>query len=161
MAKPSEPKKPAAKSAAAKSGSAIRSSETQVSSKENPDPTRTSSGNAPSTRPKAQATGKASPSTKDGAKTGDHTEATGRDHPSQSEHAKALWEKLHGTSEQRVKGTGAPGTPPGQKRGFDPKQFKGGGKNFGGGGNQMLRRTQSRGGGGGSGGGSGGGGGGA
>ena len=78
-----------------------------------------------------------------GKPTEDHTEATGHDHPSQSEHAKALWQKLHGTSDQRTKG-GAPGAP-GKKGGFDPKQVKGGKGNFGGGHGQMLRRTQSRG----------------
>jgi pyruvate/2-oxoglutarate dehydrogenase complex dihydrolipoamide acyltransferase (E2) component len=92
----------------------------------------------------------------------DHTAATGLDHPSQSEHAKALWEKLHGTSDQRLKGAAAPAASvPGKKKGFDPHQFKGGKGGFGGAGNSMMRRTQSRGGGGGSGGGGGGGGGGA
>jgi len=89
-----------------------------------------------------------------GKPTEDHTKATGHDHPSQSEHAKALWQKLHGTSEQLAK-NGPTGGAPGKKGGFDPKQIKGGGKTFGGAGNQMLRRTQGKGGGGGGGGGGG------
>ena len=109
MAKPSEPKKPAAKAAAPAKSPAKAKAETA------------------------------------GKPTADHTEATGHDHPSQSEHAKALWQKLHGTSDQRAKG--GPAGAPGKKGGFDPKQLKGGGKSFGGGGNQMIRRTQSRGGG--------------
>lgn len=141
MAKPSEPK-PAAKD---------KGGETPVSSKETPNPTAPKSGNTDATRAKAQTQGAKGPSTKDGAKAGDHTEATGRDHPSQSEHAKALFEKLHGTSGQRNAGG-----PPGRgKGGFDPKQVKGGKGNFGGGHAQQLRRTQSRGGGGGGGGGGG------
>lgn len=88
-----------------------------------------------------------------GKPTEDHTKATGRDHPSQSEHAKALWEKLHGTSAQRVAG-GPPGAQ-GKKGGFDPNQFKGGKGGMGGGHNQMMRRTQGKGGGGGGGGGGG------
>ena len=101
MAKPSEPKKPAAKAA------------------------------APA---KSPAKGKAETA---GKPTADHTEATGHDHPSQSEHAKALWQKLHGTSDQRAKG--GPAGAPGKKGGFDPKQLKGGGKPFGGGGNLDRR----------------------
>jgi hypothetical protein len=151
MAKPSEPKKASARKADSKD----KGGETPVSSKETPAPRAPKSGNTPETRPVAQAKGKAAPSAKSGAKAGDHTEATGHDHPSQSEHAKALWQKLHGTSDQRAKG-GPPGGPPGGRKGFDPNQFKGGGKSFGGGGaNQMLRRTQGKGGGGGGGGGGG------
>ena len=88
-----------------------------------------------------------------GKPTADHTEATGRDHPSQSEHAKALWQKLHGTSDQNAKG-GPPGVG-GKKGGFDPKQVRGGKGGMAGGHNQMLRRTQGKGGGGGGGGGGG------
>jgi len=140
-----------AKKAAAKSGADSASNETPVSSKENPNPTSSKSGNTDATRARAQTQGAKGPSTKDGAKAGDHTEATGRDHPSQSEHAKALFEKLHGTSAARNAGG-----PPGKgKGGFDPKQVKGGKGNFGGGHAQQLRRTQSRGGGGGGGGGGG------
>ena len=92
---------------------------------------------------------------------GDHTEATGRDHPSQSEHSaqaekmRALYEKLHGKADQRasIPGQGPPGK---KKGGFDASQIRGAGKTFGGGGNQMMRRTQSRGGGSGGGGGGGG-----
>ena len=77
--------------------------------------------------------------------------ATGADNQSQSERAKALFEKLHGTSAQRNAG-GPPGSQ-GKKGGFDPKQFSGGKGNLGGAHNQMMRRTQGRGGGGGGGGG--------
>lgn len=133
-------------------GSKTASNETPVSSKENPDPANPKTGNTSSTRPVAQTQGAKGPSTKSGAKAGDHTEATGRDHPSQSEHAKALYQKLHGTSDQKNRG-GPPGAN--KKGGFDPKQVRGGKGNFGGGHNQMLRRTQSRGGGGGGGGGGG------
>ena len=72
---------------------------------------------------------------------------------------RALYEKLHGTAEQRANVPGQ--NLPGKKRGgFDPNQLRGGGKgNFGGGGANMIRRTQSRGGGSGGGGGGGGGGG--
>lgn len=133
-------------------GSKTASNETPVSSAENPAPAKSKTGDTAETRPKAQVQGKMAPSTKSGAKPGDHTEATGRDHPSQSEHAKALWQKLHGTSDKRLAGG-----PPGQKKGFDPNQFRGGKGGTGGGHNQMLRRTQSKGGGGGSGGGAGGG----
>lgn len=65
---------------------------------------------------------------------------------SQSDIAKKLLEKVQAQAK-----SGPPGA--GGKKGFDPKQLKGGGKSFGGGGNQMIRRTQSRGGGGGGGGG--------
>ena len=135
-------------------GSATSSNDTPVSSKENPDPVNSKSGNTGSTRPAALTQGAKGPSTKAGAKAGDHTEATGRDHPSQSEHAKALFQKLHGASDPKNK-SGVPGAP--GKKGFDPKQVRGGKGNFGGGHNQMLRRTQSRGGGGAGGGGGGGG----
>lgn len=107
MSKHSEPTKPTEKSVKARTGSATTSGEEPVSSKETPSPAPIKSGNTPETRPPAQARGTAPPSAKSGAKPGDHTEATGRDHPSQSEHAKALGQKLHGTSEQRTKG-GAP-----------------------------------------------------
>lgn len=80
-----------------------------------------------------------------------------QDHSSQSEVARKAYEKLHGAADKAAKG-GPSGGPPGPKKGFDPNQFKGGGKAFGGGGNQMMRRTQSRGGGSGGGGGGGGGG---
>ena len=134
-------------------GSKTASNETPVSSKENPNPAKSKTGNTSATRAVAQTQGAKGPSTKAGAKAGDHTEATGRDHPSQSEHAKALFEKLHGTSAQRVAG-GPPGAK-GKKGGFDPKQFSGGKGSVGGAHNQMMRRTQSRGGGGGGGGGGG------
>ncbi len=62
-------------------GSKTASNETPVSSKENPDPANSKTGNTGSTRPAAQTQGAKGPSTKSGAKAGDHTEATGRDHP--------------------------------------------------------------------------------
>lgn len=167
MAKASEPKKPVAKTAAkpapakaapakaaapAKKATAKdKGGETPVSSKEVPAPAKSKTGNTDATRAKPDVKGAAAPSTKAGAKKGDHTEATGRDHPSQSEHAKALFQKLHGASAQRNAG----GPPGGGKKGFDPRQVSGGKGNMGGAHNQMMRRTQSRGGGGGGGGGGG------
>jgi hypothetical protein len=104
MSKRSEPTKPAAKSVTEQTGSATTRGEEPVSSKENPSPARIKSGNTPQTLLPAQTKGTAPPSDNTGARPGDHTEATGRDHPSQSEHAKALGQKLHGTSDQRTKG---------------------------------------------------------
>jgi hypothetical protein len=144
-------------------GSRMASNETPVSSKEKPAPGKSKTGNTKETRPepkaakvlaKPAAPGK--PAKADGKSpkaSDDHTEATGRDHPSQSEHAHRLYEKLHGTSAER---TNVPGQKvPGKKGGFDQHQFRGNQRGFGGGGN-MIRRTQSRGGGSGGGGGGGG-----
>ena len=100
MAKPSEPKKPAAKAAPAKVApekvapakataksppAKDKSGETPVSSKETPAAAKTKAGAA---------------------------EAAGPDHSSQAERAKALFEKLHGASAQRNAGG-----PPGAKGG--------------------------------------------
>ncbi len=133
-------------------GSRAASNETPVSSKEKKSPAKSNTGNTKETRPASKApagkpvtaSGKTSAKAEPKAPAGDHTEATGRDHPSQSEHAHRLFEKLHGTSAQRgnVPGRAAPG----KKGGFDPHQFRGGQKGGFGGGN-MIRRTQSRGGG--------------
>jgi hypothetical protein len=81
--------------------------------------------------------------------------ADGGEHSAQAEHMRALYEKLHGSAEQRanIPGQNLPGK---KKGGFDPQQFRGHQRGFGGGG-AMIRRTQGRGGGSG-GGGSGGGG---
>jgi hypothetical protein len=148
-------------------GSRSATNETPVSSKEKPAPAMSKTGNTKDTRPQPKASAKAAPKpaapaakpgkaeAKSARPANDHTEATGRDHPSQSEHAHRLYEKLHGVSEQRTKVPGA--GVPGKKGGFDPHQFRGNQKGFGGG--NMMRRTQSRGGGSAGGGGGGGGGG--
>jgi hypothetical protein len=94
------------------------------------------------------------PSPKTAAKSGEKPEADGKASP-QSEVAKKLYEKLHGKDAQAKGGPPGPGAP-GKAKGFDPKQFKGGGKP-GGGATGMMRRTQSRGGGSAGGGGGGGG----
>jgi hypothetical protein len=82
--------------------------------------------------------------------------SAGGEHSAQAEKMRALYEKLHGTAEQRgnIPGQGLPGK---KKGGFDANQFRGNQKGFGGGAN-MIRRTQGRGGGSGGGGGGGGGG---
>lgn len=107
-------------------GAGNASNETPVSSAENPNPAKRADGNTASTRePKKQPKPDAAPA--DSA-------------PSQSEHAKALWQKLHGESDKRANG-GAPTTGK-TKGGFDPKganlrnQPKG----------PQIRRTQGKGG---------------
>ena len=75
------------------------------------------------------------------------------EHSAQAEKMRALYEKLHGSAEQRsnIPGQGPPGK---KKGGFDANQFRGSQKgSFTG---SMIRRTQSRGGGSGGGGGGGG-----
>jgi hypothetical protein len=137
------PKAPAKKAAApAKSGAARSTTTEAVSSKANPAPKTRANGNTAETRPakpsqKVEAqpkAAKATPKPKD-----DHTEATGRDHPSQSEHMHKLFEKLHGGPDQRANQSGGPPKP-----GFSPKggfnvknQVKGG---------TGPRRTQGKGG---------------
>lgn len=68
--------------------------------------------------------------------------ATGPDHPSQSEHAKALYDKLHGTSAQKNEHP-AGGPPPKPKGGGFHQSF--GGKNSGPK-SGPPRRTQAKGG---------------
>lgn len=151
----------AAESSRKLGGSRTATNETAVSSKESPAPAKSRTGNTKETRPDPKVAAKttpkpaaapAKPGAKAGKSSGDYTESSGRDHPSQSEHAHRLYEKLHGTSDERTKVPGP--NIPGRKGGFDPHQFRGNRKGFGGGG--MMRRTQSRGGGSSSGGGSGG-----
>jgi hypothetical protein len=86
------------------------------------------------------------------------TGATGRDHPSQTEHSAQaeVTRKLYEQLQAKRNTGGAPGAT-GKKGGFDPNQFRGGKGNMGSAHGQMLRRTQSRGGGAGGGGGGGGG----
>ncbi|MEQ1611036.1 MAG: hypothetical protein ABL956_19050, partial [Hyphomonadaceae bacterium] len=146
MAKASEPTKPAAKKAAPaptkKTEAKAPKGETPVSSKDNPSPEKSKTGNTASTRPAAQVQGKLSPSTKAGAKAGDRTEATGRDHSSQSEHsaqadvARKLYEQL-----QAKKASGGAQGAQGPKKGFDPNQIRGGKGGMGSAHGQMLRRT--------------------
>src|SRR5690349_1320984 len=81
-------------------GSRSSSNETPVSSKEHPDPAPRADGNTQETRPAPQETGRRTHSTAAGAQPGDHTEATGRNHPSQTEAPGR--QKLHGTSDKRI-----------------------------------------------------------
>jgi len=60
-------------------------------------------------------------STSGSADPGDHTNATGHDHPSQTEHAHRALEKLNGVSAKRVN-TPMPGR--GGKAGFDMKSLR-------------------------------------
>lgn len=107
---------------------------------------------AKSTAPAAKPAPKPAPA----AKAKPAAPAGGEQHSAQAEKMRALYEKLHGSAEQRGNIPGQ--NIPGKKKGFDANQFRGNQKGFGGAGNQMMRRTQSRGGGSGGGGGGGGGG---
>lgn len=53
---------------------------------------------------------------------GDHTEATGPDHPSQSEHAHRALEKLRGESAKRLEQAGRGKT--GKSSPFDPRAMR-------------------------------------
>lgn len=89
------------------------------------------------------------------------TGATGRDHPAVTEHSAQaeVTRKLYEQLQARKNPGSGPGAP-GQRKGFDPNQFRGGkGGHVAGGHAQMIRRTQGRGGGAGGGGGGGSGGG--
>jgi hypothetical protein len=94
----------------------VSSSEESVSSKAAPDPHKTETGNTAATRPSQKpehqpAAGEHYPSVGKDRSRGpdDHVEASGRDHPSTSEHAAGQSQKLHGTSDKRVNGGGAKG----------------------------------------------------
>jgi hypothetical protein len=133
--------KPAAKSGVAKGA------EEAVSSKAAPNPKKRADGNTAATRtpkPKAPAKDESYPATgKDRSRgVGDHTEATGRDHPSQQEMAKSLMQKLHGASDKRINGPGA--SHGGPRGGFDARSNARSAHTAKG--NSMMRRTQGKGG---------------